>query len=340
MNQLKRLDPKNDVVFKLLLARNPELLKAMLEAVLRTQVDNLEILNPELPGDLTWHKQVALDILVTTESGRRFDVEMQSYDHEGLKQRLLCYWARTYSSQLERGDEYVDLDPVISVIWSVPTLFPEIEELHAMFDLRHQGSGIRYCDHLEIHLLQLAKLEKAGQDRQDDPWEAEVNRWARFLVAQSDEELERLAEESAVMGQAEEALKRLSQDWLAQKAAEDRERSEAMHRRLLSRLDTAERGRETAEREREAAERERETAEREREAAEREREAAEREREAALQEAVRALAVVARDILRARFGELPTAVEERLAAANADELRAIAVRAASAPALEDALGDA
>ena len=145
-----------------------------------------------------------------------------------------------------------------------------------------------------------------------DPWEAEVHRWARFLVARSDEELERLAEESTVMGQAEEALKRLSQDWLAQKAAEDRERSEAMHRRLLSRLDAAERGRETAE----------------------------REREAALQEAVRALAVVARDILRARFGELSTAVEERLAAADADELRAIAVRAASAPSIEDALGNA
>jgi hypothetical protein len=47
---MRLLDPKLDIVFKLLLVRNPELIRAQLEAILGEPVLDFEILNPESPG--------------------------------------------------------------------------------------------------------------------------------------------------------------------------------------------------------------------------------------------------------------------------------------------------
>jgi hypothetical protein len=50
---METLDPKLDVVFKMLLLRNEPLLRAMIEAVLTLPgpITSLRILNPDLPKD-------------------------------------------------------------------------------------------------------------------------------------------------------------------------------------------------------------------------------------------------------------------------------------------------
>ena len=226
---MKPLDPKEDIVFKLLMVRNPELLRQMLEAVLHVKVADFRIRNPELPGSLRTDKHVALDVRVETTDGPRFDVEMQTYSDRALKQRMLFYWARLYGGQLTKGDSYEKLKPTYSVIWTVPMLVPEVEELHSTFMLRDATGRSVFSDHMQLHLLQLANLHRALHDQR----EPEVVHWARFLTAQTEEERDALAEENKTMDDARRALRELSRDEEALFAAQDRVLAEMAHRQAI-----------------------------------------------------------------------------------------------------------
>ena len=92
---LPLLDPKLDVVFKLLFAapQNRELLVSLLTAVLQPAcpIASVDVLNPELPKDLPGDRGAVLDLLVKLSDGRLIDVEMQADRHDGLRSRALYY---------------------------------------------------------------------------------------------------------------------------------------------------------------------------------------------------------------------------------------------------------
>ena len=213
-----------------MMVRNPNLLRQMLQAVLGVVIVELEIKNPEIPGDLSPDKQIALDVRARDQEGRWFDVEMQTYGDPALAERLLFNWARLYSSQLGQGERYSELKPTYTIVWCLPVLFPQLEKLHSVFEARDTISGELFSEHLQIHLLQLAKLGCALDTN------SEVTRWARFFVARTQQELQALAAESATMEEAKNTLDELSNDRHARWAAEDRARSQATYR---ARLDKA-----------------------------------------------------------------------------------------------------
>ncbi len=70
------LDPKLDVVFKMLFAAegNEHLLVSLLTAVLRpcSAIAHVQVANPELPKELASDRGVRLDVLVELEDGRIF----------------------------------------------------------------------------------------------------------------------------------------------------------------------------------------------------------------------------------------------------------------------------
>lgn len=74
------------------------------------------------------------------------------------------------------------------IVWLVEPLFPDIDQLHSVFELRERHTGKSFGDQLAIHVLQLSALSREGATGYDSI----VERWARFLVA-DDSELERLA---------------------------------------------------------------------------------------------------------------------------------------------------
>lgn len=110
----KFLDPTLDVVFKLLLIGNAELLRDMIEAVLDLQapIQELEILNPEISEDVPGDKSVVLDVRARLSNGHLIDLEMQSSAPEGTRARFLYYWAKNF----------VDYPPscLQSSAWRVP----------------------------------------------------------------------------------------------------------------------------------------------------------------------------------------------------------------------------
>lgn len=218
---MDRLDPKLDLVFKLLLTREPPLLVDMLGGILARSVQELSILNPGIPGELASDKRIILDLRASLDDGSRVDLEMQIRSTPDLAARLVYYTARDYADQLRRGEEYHLLTPTAGIIWLVEPLFPALERLHSIFELRERHTHTRFSDHLAIHLLQLSQLRRSNAADND----ATITRWARFLTAKSDAEFERLASEHPIMTLAKQTLEQLSQDPETRRQARDREDS-------------------------------------------------------------------------------------------------------------------
>jgi len=213
------LDPKLDVVFKLLFAdaRNRRLLIALLTAVLKPAVpiDSVDVLNPEVPKALPADRGVVLDLHVRLADGRHIDVEMQSALHAGLTQRFLYYWARLHASQLTIGDHYENLCPTLSILILRDALLPA-DKAHSVYRVLEVETHHDLCDDLELHFLELAKIALEPQDTQ-------LRRWMQFLLATDEREIDELAMRSPEIREARDALAALSRDPDAQELARQRE---------------------------------------------------------------------------------------------------------------------
>jgi predicted transposase/invertase (TIGR01784 family) len=215
---VKRLDPKLDLVFKLLLLREPALLHDMLQSILARPVRDLTILDRDLPGALPRDKEIILDIRARLDDGSRADIEMQTRITSALGSRLYYYGARDYSDQLVRGDDYALLTPTAVIVWLVDPLFPALKRLHSTFELRERNTHTRFGDQLTLHLLQLSALSPSFPSG----YAGQVERWARFLTARTNAQLNRLAAENPIMSLAKQTLDALSQDPATHRRARER----------------------------------------------------------------------------------------------------------------------
>ena len=290
---MDRLDPKNDIVFKLMLTREPELLRDMVQSILARPVDMLTVLNPGIPGELSSDKYVFLDIRAALHGGSRVDIEMQMRAPPALASRLVYYSARDYADQLRRGDEYHLLTPTIAIAWLVEPLFPAIDQLHSIFELRERHTHALFGDQLALHILQLRSLSPSNATG----YTAQVERWARFLVANTDAEFDQLASEDPSMTIAKQTLDELSLDPATRRLAREREDSIWLYKMHLA--------------------------------------ASKAEGEAKGE--AKGKTELLLKLLRLRFGRLPEVTRARLEAATPEQLDAWAERILTANSLDDVL---
>jgi predicted transposase/invertase (TIGR01784 family) len=227
---MRLLDPKIDVVFKLLFAapRHESLLIVFLTDVLQppTAITSATVLNPEIPKDFVSEKAVMLDVRVELSDGRLVDVEMQARHHPRFRDRLVYYWARTFGGQLELGEAYRAISPCVGVY---VLDFGELlgHDFHSVFKLCNLQTGEVLSHALEMHFLELPKLLI---DRRDDP----LHRWGHFFRIRSEQELEDLAMSSPTMKQARDALWWVSQDPNSRQLVEAREMAELAYQHTIA----------------------------------------------------------------------------------------------------------
>ncbi|NYT61898.1 Rpn family recombination-promoting nuclease/putative transposase [Alcaligenaceae bacterium] len=161
-----RLSLCNDVVFKTLFSRHPHLLADLINAVRhRAPPIRVErVLNPNiLPQDLV-SKDIVLDILAEDASGQRFGVEMQLGRFFHWAQRSVYGIARSLAGQLEVGQDYRHLKPVIGISLLVHDLFtkhPAKADWH--FTLRDtHDPAVQLGVALQMHIIELGKAEVLG----------------------------------------------------------------------------------------------------------------------------------------------------------------------------------
>jgi predicted transposase/invertase (TIGR01784 family) len=216
-----RLDPKLDIVFKLLLLRERELLLDMVQCVLARPVEEITVLDRDIHGELVRDKKVVFDVRVALHDGSRVDLEMQVRAGPALASRLFYYGARDFADQLRCGDDYHLLTTTTVITWLVEPLFPG-DALHFRFRMYDPDTCTSFGDQLAIHVLQLSSPSSLSPPAATG-YDAQVQRWARFLTARDDAELDQLASEDPIMTLAKQTLDKLSEDPEVRRLARDRE---------------------------------------------------------------------------------------------------------------------
>ena len=160
------IDPKVDYAFKWLMGRDEsspiliDLLHAVLNPAPEEQIVDIQLLNPFSDKMALDDKLAVLDIKARDQLGRQFNVEMQMLGSPSLPQRVLYYWSKLYTEQLQSGKEYDALRPTISVCFVDGVLFPAIGDHHTCFRLVEPNHGVAFTGDIQIHLVELPKFAK------------------------------------------------------------------------------------------------------------------------------------------------------------------------------------
>ncbi len=110
MTENKILRPTNDYVFRKIFGSvgNEDITSDLLEKVLNTKYENIDLSkNPILLPELIDGKGSILDVTIIAEEKDNINIEMQVARYEYMAERILEYWARKYSEEFKRGEDYV-----------------------------------------------------------------------------------------------------------------------------------------------------------------------------------------------------------------------------------------
>jgi predicted transposase/invertase (TIGR01784 family) len=219
------LDPKNDFVFKRIFGseENKDVLLAFLNLTFKEAgeppLTEIILMNPYTDKDSPRDKQSIFDIQAKTAEGKLINIEMQLFNRYDNEKRTLFYWSKQYASQLEEGQSYKLLKKCVTINILNFSILPN-DRYHNVFHLREDRSGISLTDDLEIHFLELSKLDKqlitAGGGL--------VN-WLLFLRSHNKENWEVLKVQEPELGKAMTVLEFLSQDAEARRLYEMRQKA-------------------------------------------------------------------------------------------------------------------
>ncbi len=152
------IKPTSDIFTHYLLGsvHNGDLLLSFINAVMADAgspiVQDVTILNPFNPATYETDKPSILDVKATDDSGTIYKIEIQSTGNAEFIHRSLYYWARTYSAQLEIGEKYGLLHPVICINIVDFLLIEKSPRVHTLFfAVEKDDRKLKLTDHFEIH---------------------------------------------------------------------------------------------------------------------------------------------------------------------------------------------
>ena len=174
IRELERLPLTDDYIFKRVFAfeGNESVLKDFLEAILRKDIKEVTIKNPEIIPYEKDEKRGLLDIKAETDDGMVLDVEMQMKDKKDTEERGVQYLGNMITSQLQVGDDYTKLKKSI-VIFITNYNFLKRNSYHSVgkmkFDetLEEEYVDMGYKEeeqiaskYIEFHYIELPKYKK------------------------------------------------------------------------------------------------------------------------------------------------------------------------------------
>lgn len=195
---MRYLDPKNDLTFKKVFGEHPHLLKSFLNAMLPLdeggEIESLEYLPAELVPQIPLMKNTIVDVRCRDIKGRQFIVEMQMAWTDTFIQRVLFNASKAYVKQLEKGQNYIHLQPVYALSLIDDTFEPGLEFYHHYKIVNTQNPDWQ-IEGLEFVFIELPKFKPDNLSQQ----KLQVL-WLRFLTEIDENSTEIAAE---LMNQSE-----------------------------------------------------------------------------------------------------------------------------------------
>jgi predicted transposase/invertase (TIGR01784 family) len=233
------LSPQNDFVFKRIFGteenKNDVLLNFLNESLKETEptpFTDLTLENTFLDKKDLEDKQSILDVRAKNESGKIVNVEIQVAYDRSMPKRTLYYWAKMFGGQLVTGEAYARLKKTIAINIVNFTLF-ENDRFHNVWHLKEDHTGELLTDDIEIHFMELPKLEKKPYSMDNRLW-----KWLTFIKGAPKDTWEELAMDTPGIKKAMDTLEFLSQ------SKETRELALAREKELRDKISAVESARE------------------------------------------------------------------------------------------------
>ena len=191
------LDPKNDFVFKKLFVAKPNLLISLINAVRHDYppVVKIEIRHPEILPEHLEGKQIVLDVLAEDSEGVIYNVEMQVCKFVDWGARSLYYLARLLGKQLNKGENYDKVRPVVGIHLLDFDLFTKTNELQQAlwrFEMRDSRQPeTRLTDRLQLNVVELIKADKMMKNQAANTGNtaSALQNWITFFEHWREEEI-------------------------------------------------------------------------------------------------------------------------------------------------------
>lgn len=183
---MKFVDIKNDIAFRKIFGNEnrKEVLISFLNAVLLLDDDKkivtVDILTPYQLPTLKGGKVTIVDVKAKDQNDKNYIVEIQAggeplAEVEGFDKRVLYYAAKSYSSQIDRGDLYEQLNPkfFIGILDFEITQNLDYISRHKIVDIE---TGENLISDIEFNFIELPKFNK-----KESELASIIDQWVYFI---------------------------------------------------------------------------------------------------------------------------------------------------------------
>ncbi|MEG4328864.1 Rpn family recombination-promoting nuclease/putative transposase [Microcoleus sp. herbarium5] len=179
---MRFINPKIEFAFKKIFGSNESkpILISFLNAMIydgNPTIADLEIIDPYLASRVPYLKDSYLDVKARLAGGATVIIEMQVLNVASFAKRVVYNAAKTYSTQLIRGQGYFKLKPVIALTITDFEMFENDPEVISQFVFKEKNCLFDYVDpEIELIFIELPKFNK-----QLDDLETLTDKWIYFM---------------------------------------------------------------------------------------------------------------------------------------------------------------
>jgi len=221
-NKNKKLSMRNDYVFKRIFTKkgNEDFLKEFLSNLLKIDIKKIEVEHDiALEKELKDEKLGVLDVKAVLNDNMEIDIELQIENEHNIIERSTFYGTRLISSQLESGQDYLNIKPSIVIAILNFNVFEYEEYINStvmVLDKHREREVNRY---LKYYYIELPKFRKSKVSEND-----KVSDWLAFIDSKDEKRIGEVMERNEKVKKANEELEYLSGDAAERRKAELREK--------------------------------------------------------------------------------------------------------------------
>jgi len=222
---MRFINPKTDFAFKKIFgsSESKDILISFLNAMVynsEPMIQDLEIIDPYLAPKVTGLKDTYLDVKAQLNTGEIVIIEMQVINVEAFTKRVLYNAAKTYSLQLDVGQGYRFLKPVIALTITDFIQFENTDSWISYFIFKEKTQNFNYSENeLELVFVELPKFQKSLEQL-----ETLTDKWIYFM--QSARILETVPETLETVPQIQRAFQIANQTNLTREELDEVEKVE------------------------------------------------------------------------------------------------------------------
>ena len=194
---------------------NKDILKVLLESVLKVKIDNIEYLNLENIVDSTKLRKKTYDLRLSTNIGR-IQVEVNAHIHDYSRTRQTAYLCNEYSHVTLTGEEYDETTEVIQInfTYGLMTNFEDkYKHLYDDKDIRvyklMDNKGKFYVNNFKIYEINMDYFFRFWYNKDEE----NIMKYRYFIMMDLDtEQLKELSKKDEMVGKYMSELNRINKD--------------------------------------------------------------------------------------------------------------------------------